>query len=384
MGSSNVDRVAAGAVLPSVHRAALDKNCGAVDAAFARANINATSNEFGEPLNVLKGQYVLLRKDAGLSMGGSPVTLANFFTPNLIIRVLSSDGAHRGVANCWRCRWQLWCDQSDRRPAVPRFPAADLERSQPADFVCVERYQRMLQGTYRVDAWPRTAAVNAVSALLMRSNVINEWTINQANGAESYWVISFPTKLHYVDPGAQPSQAEINAMIGTRRQPCQYPAFIGTPAAPPALTLPAPPFTSIATFNPATGRTQSCDTVTFSLYDRAEGSVTATGTSISPAPPVPPAALCWEVNVLSFSPTANLLKSEVAQAIDVSTLVSKAPYGWLDVVMPSANPANSITATNTFIGLPVKGIALWSRDFGVAANNYGHLVDHSYRRNITP
>ena len=89
------------------------------------------------------------------------------------------------------------------------------------------------------------------------------------------------------------------------------------------------------------------------------------------------------MNVLSFSSSANLLESAVAQAVDVSVLTSSASYGWLDLKLPVTAGVNELTATNTYNGLPVTGFVLWSRDFGVASNNYGHLVDHAYKRAVT-
>ena len=157
-------------------------------------------------------------------------------------------------------------------------------------------------------------------------------------------------------------QAEIAATVGPPA--AANPAYVGPPPSPFSTTW--------------TDTNRSCDTVTFTVYDRNEGGVSATGTSISPAPPIPPRALCNEVNVLSFSPAANLLGSAVAQAVDVSGLVSQQPYGWMNLGLPNGQ----LAATNTYVGLPVTGFVLWSRDFGIAANNYGHLVDHAYLRNV--
>ena len=365
-----------------IDTAAKAKDCAAIDAAFTKANINATSNQFGEPINSLKGQFSLVRVDAGLSMGGSPVTLANFFSPNVDYAGGGFDGevaapnldpapddayiANFGEVNLITAQ------------EYPDFLLPTLNDANPLSSLVQNDTQPVVippltlypQETL-VDTWPNP--VDAVSAVLMRSNVMNEWSINPGLGVESYWVVSFPTKFHYVDSNAQPTQAEIDAMVGGG-PPAANPAFLGDLTADPVVVV--PPFSTLWT-----DTNRSCDTVTFRVYDRSEGSVSATGTSISPAPPIPPRALCNEVNVLSFSPEANLLGSAVAQAVDVSTLVSKQPFGWMNLAMPSG-AANQLAATNTFVGLPVTGFVLWSRDFGIAANNYGHLVDHAYQRNV--
>lgn len=345
----------------AIDTAAKAKDCTTIDTAFTRANIDATSDQFGEPINALKGQFSLVRVNAGLAMGGSPVTLANFFTPTIDYAGAGTDGetvavagggvaANYGVTNLITAQ------------AYPDFLLPTLNDANPLMSFVQNDTQEALQATL-IDTW--TNPVDAVSAVLMRSNVVNEWSINPALGVESYWVVSFPTKFHYVDANAQPTATEIAAMVGPPT--AANAAYVGT----------LPPFTTLWTDS-----ARSCDTVTFQVYDRSEGGAAATGTSISPAPPNPSSALCNEVNVLSFSSSANLLESAVAQAVDVSVLTSSASYGWLDLKLPVTAGVNELTATNTYNGLPVTGFVLWSRDFGVASNNYGHLVDHAYKRTV--
>lgn len=340
----------------AIDTAAKAKNCVAIDTAFLKANISATSNQFGEPINVLKGQFSLVRVNAGLSLGGTPTTLANFFTPTIDYAGAGIDGETLAAAGGFAANYGA--TNLITAQQYPDFLLPTLNSVNPPISFVQNDTAGALQATL-IDTWAAPAAVDAVSAVLMRSNVINEWSINPALGVESYWIVSFPTKFHYVDTNAQPTAAEL--------------AQIGAGLARPSYVGKLPPFTTMWT-----DTNRSCDTVTFNVWDRSEGGVTASGTSISPAPPIPPRSLCNEVNVLSFSPTANLLGSAVAQAVDVTGLVSQQPFGWLDLALPSGR----IAATNAFVGLPVTGFTIWSRDFGVAANNYGHAVDHAYRRNI--
>lgn len=351
----------------AIDTAAKAKDCTTIDAAFTKANIDATSNQFGEPINALKGQFSLVRVDAGLSMGGAPVTLANFFTPNLDYAAPATvDGDTAAAANGFAGNFGV--TNLIAAQEYPDFLLPTLNNANPLASLVQNDTQLAVQATLIDTGWANP--VDAVSAVLMRSNVMNEWSINPSLGVESYWVVSFPTKFHYVDANAQPTQAELDAMVsgGPATAPYDQPAYVGGPA----------PFSTLWT-----DTNRSCDTVTFQVYDRSEGTVSATGTSISPAPPIPPRALCNEVNVLSFSPTANLLGSAVAQAVDVSALVSQQPYGWLNLKLPVVAGTNELADTNTYLGLPVTGFVLWSRDFGVAANNYGHLVDHAYMRNVS-
>lgn len=355
-GHITIIEMGAAAAGTAIDTAAKAKDCATIDAAFLRANIDATSNQFGEPLNVLKGQYSLVRVDAGLSMGGSPVTLANFFTPTVDYAGAGVDGSTVAAAGGFQGNYGVTNLISAQQ--YPDFLIPTLNDANPLMSLVQDDTAGSLQQTL-IDTWVNP--VDAVSAVLMRHDVINEWSINQALGVESYWVVSFPTKFHYVDTAAQPTAAELAGMVG------------GAPAASnPGYVGNLGPFSTLWT-----DANRSCDEVLFNIYDRSEGGVTSTGTSISPAPPIPPSSLCNEVNVLSFSPTANLLGSGVAQSIDVSRLTSRQPFGWMDVTLPAGQLAGN---TNTYVGLPVTGFVLWSRDFGVAANNYGHLVDHSYRR----
>jgi hypothetical protein len=338
----------------AIDAAAKAKNCTAVDQAFLQANINATSNQFGEPINALKGQYSLIRIDAGLALGGVPVTLANFFTPGLDYTNNVVDGATGAAAG--GVAGNFGVTNLIAAQEYPYFLVPTLNDANPLVSLVQDSTQIAAQRTL-IDTWTRP--VDAVSAVLMRSNVINEWTINPALGAESYWIVSFPTKFHYVDANAQPTTTEIT-QIGVGN-----PAYVGGPA----------PFST--TWSDVN---RSCDTVVYNIWDRSEGGVRSSGTSISPAPPIPPSSLCNEVNVLSFSPTANLLGSAVAQSVDVTALVSQEPYGWLNLALPNGQLSGS---TNTYNGLPVTGFTFWSRDFGGdRSRNYGHAVDHAYLRNI--
>lgn len=408
MGASNAG---------SINAAAKAKNCTTVDNGFSpfptalNAPVNTTSNEFGEPLNVLKGSFAMIRLEKGLSVGGSPTTLANFFTP------------------CTASGTTQVCNPAVPNPAALAAAAAgqNVDGAAPlgtggvaANFgvnnlIVAQQYPDFLlptlndanppvsmieddttggRQTPRTDIW--TNPVDAVSAVLMRSNVMNEWSSNEVNGAETYWVVSFPTKLHYVDANAQPTAAEITGMLVPTLN--ANAAFIGTVATPPAVTLPVPPFSKIWT-----DTTFSCDTVSFNLWDRSEGGTTTGGTSISPAPPTPATSLCYEVNVLAFNPSGTdpVFNSNVAKAISTSNLVSQEPYGWMNMALPTAAPAgtppvggNRLTGTlatplgaaNTYAGLPVIGYTIWSRSFSPTdkTKNYGHLVDHSFKRAVTP
>jgi len=371
-GHITIIEMGAAASGTAIDTAAKAKNCTTIDTAFLKANIDATSNQFGEPLNVLKGEFVLLKRDVGLSMGGSPVTLANFFTPTLDYGPPNGnqvDGATvaaaGGVAGNYGVTNLITAQQ------YPDFLLPTLNDAKPRQSVFRDDTAGVAQTVQIATAWVN--GVDAVSAVLQRSNVVNEWSTNPANGVQTYWAVSFPTKLHYVDAAAQPTSTEVQGITG-------YAAGNGVANGVAYVGGPAPFSTTWSDAN------KSCDTVTFNLFDRQEGSVTAGGTSISPAPPTPAQSLCYEVNVLTFDPNANLLGSGVATAVDVTKLVSKDPYGWLNLALPAGatNVLGGTAAASPVRGLPVTGFAMWSRDFGDPNKNYGNLIPHSFTRAITP
>src|SRR5690606_18822265 len=41
--------------------------------------------------------------------------------------------------------------------------------------------------------------VNAVTAVLSRATIANQYSVNPANNAATDWVVTFPTKYYYVD-----------------------------------------------------------------------------------------------------------------------------------------------------------------------------------------
>lgn len=374
----------------AVHTAAVKKDCATIDGAFSSKlgtsgaiPINATSNEFGEPLNIIKASYSMIRLEKGLSWGGSPTVLANFFTPcsssatdptacpnnttaltstnalNLVDGAVGAAGTGGGgVVTNYGVRNLIMAQTEPADYLLPTLRDARPWLSIVEDD-SVGKNQRP-----RVSAW--TNGVDAVSAVLMSTNVLNEWSNNPGNGVQTYWVVTLPTMLHYKDKDAQPTLADIAAM---RVKPnTVYPAYVGR----------STPFATAA-----------CETVSYIVYDRQENGIVPDATALSPSKTK---GYCNEVTVFSFNPTANLLASEVGLAINVTGLTQDSA-GWMNFVLPTSSPlvgTNIIpasgegTTTLSYGGLPVTGAMFWSRDFGQdKTKNYGHAVDHAYKRDIS-
>jgi len=201
-------------------------------------------------------------------------------------------------------------------------------------------------------------AADPVSALMMRTAVLNEFTVEPTLAAGTDWVVNFPTKRFYV-----------NADTDTDADSDDKNYFR--------------PFTQDFKKNGA------CEEVGLKSYDREER--TATGDiDFSPKPPVGKNSLCWEVNVVTFNNT-NVLGSSIALNVN-----SDFNSGWLRLSFPAVagntdfngNVTRQIISDEgtTYSGLPVIGFGVQeyvNGNLGGVLSNYGGSFIHKYNRNIT-
>jgi hypothetical protein len=225
-----------------------------------------------------------------------------------------------------------------------------------------------------------TNPVDAVSATMMHTSVINEYALDTATRSNTDWVMTFPTKRFYVTS-----------------------------------TAAATPFTNKFTANGA------CETISFQFFNREEAGATAALGDFSPSLPGVSDALCWESTVLSLRngtshmPTtgdSGVLGSRNAQAVNVR---SGFQNGWAQLSFAGTNATTtgitsvaavsqsfnvntgaSSTVAQNFRGLPVIGFmvrtlfngTLSCTGVGGAAGScqgsYGSLFDHKYVSTITP
>ena len=233
------------------------------------------------------------------------------------------------------------------------------------------------------------AGARAVASVYMHATVMNEYVLDQASASFTDWVITQPLKRVFVSS-----------------------------------TTAAQPYSNVLTSSGA------CETISFTFFNREEGSATAAGNDFSPLPPAgSPNSLCWESNVLSIrnagltqSAGVSLTTSAVLGSANVTnvnvTSGTSFQNGWalLSFTGPGAttqglgatatsnavvldSTALTVAATvgaETFFGLPVTGFMI--RNFkngnlscptaGTATTtcqgNYGSLFNHSYRNIITP
>jgi hypothetical protein len=202
-----------------------------------------------------------------------------------------------------------------------------------------------------------------VSAVLMHSNVMNEFVLDAGTKSGTDWVVTFPTKRYYVN--------------------------VGTGNAPKLFQR---------NFNQTDG---SCDDVSLAIFDREERT-TSTPVGFSPPPPTQTNSICWEANVVTFN------NSNVLGSVNVANVPTTFQNGWLNLGFPtgitgaSATVHELINTTNTlitdigsstssgntvtYIGLPVVGFAVQTFSNGTLSvggvnvlSNYGGNFVHKYQ-----
>jgi hypothetical protein len=212
--------------------------------------------------------------------------------------------------------------------------------------------------------WP--FGEDAVSAVLMRDNVINEYTVETGLNAGTDWVVTFPNKNLYVFADA--AYAPFTARFGD---------------------LPAAPWFTKDDSKPT--KWKACEPVTMSIYGREEEAKGLVDFSPSTSAP----KLCYESNVITFK-SSNVLGSLNLKK-DIADVFSN---GWMNLnlgtghalISPDTNGTTIINTRNgasvtrvRYTGLPVVGFAvnkLVNGNVGGVLSNYGGSYAHKYTRNV--
>ena len=251
--------------------------------------------------------------------------------------------------------------------------------------------------------------IQAVSAAIMRSSIANEYATDATIGAQTEWVVTFPTKSYHVDP---------------YQQTAGHGGVAGAGVVAP-FTAPWTKGATAAAFKPA------CESFSVEFWDREEQQPSAAPDA--PGTPVPPVfspieftpdpdpekvspdfTLCSEANVIGISgadtsisvgDTSSIL-GEPARAGGLGFVNFGLPYssGWAEInlveafgtgvggVEPLGNREMTVSNPqgNNFAviqGLPVVGFAVTTYtnsdvSAGVLAN-YGGTFNHRGSRSIT-
>ena len=187
-----------------------------------------------------------------------------------------------------------------------------------------------ISGAQQVDVRPWLTNRDAVNAILMSNQILNEYVVSPNTNGLTEWVLTHPTKRFSVDP-------QIIGAAGT----------------------PNPPFS--VRFNSDAARPgTSCEPITFRLWDREEIELADDPVGVipplpSPQPPTPPETpdtfdLCFEANVVRF------LRVDV----DNGNVVLPGDNGAVTSVSPAATEIlGEVRFTTLF--MPSNFISGWSK-----------------------
>lgn len=226
-----------------------------------------------------------------------------------------------------------------------------------------------------------TTGVDAVSAVLMHSAVVNEFSVNPGLNAGTDWVVTFPTKRLYI-------RKESSTLLSSNPFTAQWDDAVpqGAGASTPIVKL-------------ADGQsTGACEPIAPGLRGREEESQTS-GIDFSPTPPGASFSLCWEANVITFSNSDVLNSSNVKFNFNTPFNDGWATIGFAaasggTLARPGATvtPADGLghrladTTGDVYLGLPVVGFSAQkfvNGSVGGVLSNYGGSQIHKYVRSIT-
>ncbi len=202
--------------------------------------------------------------------------------------------------------------------------------------------------------------IDAVSAVLVHDQIMNEYLSETGLNASTDWVVTFPTKSFYVQ------RTTANLADGQAERP----------------------FTSVfggVDDEPVAGG--ACEGISPKFWDREERT-TVGDVDFSPLPPSGRTELCWETNVITLN-GSTVLGSELSNNIDTDTFES----GWMRIgffgtrqfMGPSSDGQSENLEMDNYFGLPVIGFAVMDFENGVAEGqlkNYANLFNHRATRSF--
>lgn len=305
-------------------------NCGAVKQAFEhkdggwKSNVNAGVTPTLAGYSGLYGTGSIINVDGAWQASYDAVALANTYDEE-------TEVARHALAGT------IDPDFSKLNPEVVLFDGADAE-----DYLMTD--------DNGVDA-----GFNAVSALLSKSAIMNDYVAGAGLNAQTDFVITFPTKKTYVNQGVD-ADDKLNPAVA--------------------------PFTK--PWNPETS--QACEKVNLSYWDHEENQVTPEVDDFSPPRPVDDAnyQLCYETNLLHVGANSNLFGGDEGhQALKLESGYEK---GWINIDFVTDDNAHVLDSEYydvTFEGMPVIGfstIAVQNGDVGGLLSNYASTYVHKSKQ----
>ena len=210
--------------------------------------------------------------------------------------------------------------------------------------------------------------VDGLSAVLMAGKVFNDYTVNPAAEAETAWIVTFPTKSHYVDPKFV---ADVKIAADAGADDGWHVDDMGNPK-------PYPPFTTL--FDG-----KACEPISFKVSGRDGEQVLVSASGVSPRQSDDEgASLCYGVNVIQFGSTSNVFdaKNTVTR---ISDDVLPALAGWMSMDLTGNGhemKGNGYGWSRTrYEGLPVigfKATVMGNSNVGIGAS-YAVATSHGYK-----
>ncbi len=224
-----------------------------------------------------------------------------------------------------------------------------------------------------------TSGLPVIEAILSAKTVINEWAHNTRNGADTDWIIQFPTKAFHVDipyyktpvfPATASNSCRDDNVQAARNK---YRGNLNCGNI--ATSVYSDGTTTLAPFENRFGATGSLVSIDTMIIDSEENTDTASGGVVfSPARSGATPAIPYESNVVTFS-----------GASGASVMSSNSPELSLDPVGSTVLTEQSGMARITFpnagtAGLPVVGFVAKQRNQGDSALSFGQMMKHSMLR----
>jgi hypothetical protein len=225
-----------------------------------------------------------------------------------------------------------------------------------------------------------TSGLPVIEAILSAGTIINEWSHNERNGANTDWIIQFPTKAFHVDIPYHPTPvAPASALSSCRDDNVQaarnkFRGNLTCGNTATSMYADGSGGTFLAPFENRFGAEGSLVTIGTTIIDSEENTDTAAGGVVfSPARSSPAPSIPYESNVVTFSGTGG------------KSVMSATPELSLDPVGSTLITERSGMARITFpnagvIGLPVVGFVAKQRDQGDKTLSFGQIMKHSMIR----
>ncbi len=326
------------------HVAGVPGDCAAVSTAWAAGGAFNVATGTTDNTGGLIGSASIINVGAGTDYSFDPVAIEAFN------RTAGNTGTHTAPGSLLPSLASVDTDGAGAAASAIFYPAAVGSVVTVADWNAV--------------ANPVTPA-DAVSAVLMRQSVLNEFTVNPAIGGGTDMVVTFPTKKFYVQPATTFTAALVNRPFRTN---------------------------FLATGGTATG---ACEPVGLSIVGREE-EVPVAQIDFSPMPASGANTLCWEANVVTLTNSnvlgsANVLNVNspyldgwMSMSFTTTAVIAGAPAGHTGHQMVANGASGPLPVANdVYNGLPVIGFGVQkyvNGNVGGVLSNYGGAFIHKYVR----